>query len=137
MVPNPADGIPWIGLLIVHAGRQGRGLGREAVRAIERRLARDGWPELRLAVLASNPRARRFWERLGYRQVDGCWRAYDGRARAGATLGKAIGRRRAAVRTYRSQAPGGGSPGSGPGLAAIAIRASGIVATATGRVPRR
>jgi RimJ/RimL family protein N-acetyltransferase len=93
LVPNPADGIPWIGLLILRADRQGRGLGREAATAIERRLARDGWAEVRLAVLATNPRARRFWERLGYRQVDGCWRAYDGRARAGATLGKVLRRR--------------------------------------------
>jgi RimJ/RimL family protein N-acetyltransferase len=96
-VPNPADGIPWIGLLIIRSDCQGRGLGREAATAIERRLARYGWPEVRLAVLASNPRARRFWERLGYRQVDGPWRAYDGRARAGATLGKALTRRRASA----------------------------------------
>lgn len=90
VVPNPADGVPWIGLLIIRADRQNRGLGREAAVALERTLARDGWPEVRLAVLAANPRARRFWERLGYRQIDGCWRAYDGRARAGATLGKTL-----------------------------------------------
>ncbi len=91
VVPNPSDGVPWVGLLIIRADRQNRGLGREAATAIERVLARDGWREVRLAVLASNPRARRFWERLGYRELDGCWRGYDGRAGAGATLARPLG----------------------------------------------
>lgn len=112
-VPNPADGVPWIGLLIIRADRQNRGLGREAATAIERTLARDGWPEARLAVLAANPRARRFWERLGYRELDGCWRAYDGRARAGVTLSKALTRGHAVTRP--SDQPGASGPGaSGP-----------------------
>ena len=95
VVPNPSDGVPWVGLLIIRADRQNRGLGRETATAVERTLARDGWPEVRLAVLASNPRARRFWERLGYRELDGCWRAYNGRARAGVTLAKALASARA------------------------------------------
>jgi RimJ/RimL family protein N-acetyltransferase len=54
LVPNPADGVPWIGLLIVAADRQDAGLGGEAASALERLLERQGWPEVRLNVLVAN-----------------------------------------------------------------------------------
>ncbi len=75
LVPNPLDGTPWIALLIIAADHQGLGLGTEAALALERLLARAGWSEVRLSVLVDNPRALRFWQRLGYRELAGVWRA--------------------------------------------------------------
>ncbi len=92
-VPNPVDSVPWIGLLIVAADRQDEGFGSEAAWALERLLARQGWPEVRLNVLVANPRARRFWERLGYRELQGAWRAYNGQRQATVTLGKLLAER--------------------------------------------
>ncbi len=66
LTPNPDDQVPWIGLLILDARHQRRGLGSEAVEALERSLADDGWSNLRLNALTALPDARRFWERLGY-----------------------------------------------------------------------
>jgi RimJ/RimL family protein N-acetyltransferase len=57
---------PWIGLLIVDGQRQGSGLGTEAALALEKHLLKEGWTDIRLTVLQALPRARRFWERLGY-----------------------------------------------------------------------
>ena len=78
LIPNPVDRVPWIGVLVIEADRQRIGFGSEAAEAIEQLVAGLGWGEIRLNVLATNPGARRFWERLGYREVSGTWRAYDG-----------------------------------------------------------
>ena len=94
LVPNPADGVPWIGLLILRADRQGLGLGSEAATALARALAREGWPAVRLAVALGDLRARRFWERLGYRELAGAPRPYDGRERATVTLARRLRCRR-------------------------------------------
>jgi len=66
LVPNPVDGIPWISVLALAADHQNLGLGTEAALGLEGLLARAGWSEVRLSVLADNPRALRFWQRLGY-----------------------------------------------------------------------
>ena len=91
LVPNPADGVPWIGLLILRADRQGLGLGTEAAAAMERWLARAGRPAVRLAVARGEIRARRFWERLGFRELAGAPRPYDGRERTTVVLAKRLG----------------------------------------------
>jgi RimJ/RimL family protein N-acetyltransferase len=65
--PLERAGCPWIGLLLLHDARQGQGIGAEAAALLAEMLAAEGWPEIRLSVLRANLRARRFWERQGYR----------------------------------------------------------------------
>jgi RimJ/RimL family protein N-acetyltransferase len=65
---NPNDGHPWIGLLMVDRGLQGRGLGREAAGAAEELLA--GGPAVRAGVIPANDGAVAFWQRLGYVEVE-------------------------------------------------------------------
>ena len=65
LVPH-TDGFPWIGLLIIHAGHQGQGLGRETALSVEAALAAEGWSDVRLGVLKNNERALPFWENCGY-----------------------------------------------------------------------
>lgn len=77
LMPNPVDRVPWIGVLVIEADRQRMGFGSEAAEVIEQLAASLGWSEIRVNVLAANSGARRFWERLGYREVPGTWRAYD------------------------------------------------------------
>ncbi|MEU8002365.1 GNAT family N-acetyltransferase [Catellatospora sp. NPDC049111] len=67
---HPVDGFPWIGLLMVDARRQGRGLGREVAEEVHERLRRAGRPGVRLAVLVNNPAALAFWTRLDYTEID-------------------------------------------------------------------
>jgi len=57
---------PWIGLLIISGEHQSQGLGSEAATALEKHLMAEGWADVRLAVLQALPKARRFWERLGF-----------------------------------------------------------------------
>lgn len=51
----------------LEADPQGRGTGTALIAAAEAIAARNGHPALGLAVEPSNPRARRLYERLGYR----------------------------------------------------------------------
>ncbi len=108
-VPNPSDGVPWIGLLVLHRDAQGRGLGTETVRAIEARLRRLGWFDIRLCVHRANAGALRFWARLGYRPARDAWRAYDISPASMTILSKAIaagrGRRIAEPVVRRSPTP--------------------------------
>ncbi|MFJ4850877.1 MULTISPECIES: GNAT family N-acetyltransferase [unclassified Streptomyces] len=68
--PDPLDPYPWIGLLMVHGGRQRTGLGRELAGRVEERLRAAGRDGVRLAVLEGNPGGLAFWTALGYRVVD-------------------------------------------------------------------
>jgi GNAT superfamily N-acetyltransferase len=61
LVPNPDDQLPWVGLLLIDADRQRRGLGTEVVNAIEDFLTGAGWNRVRLNVLTALPGPRRFW----------------------------------------------------------------------------
>lgn len=51
---NPADGNPWIGLLIVHARRQREGIAAEVLELLCSRLRALGASSVRAAVIARN-----------------------------------------------------------------------------------
>ncbi|MER5753044.1 bifunctional GNAT family N-acetyltransferase/NUDIX hydrolase [Streptomyces sp. NPDC002088] len=68
--PDPADPDPWIGLLMVDAGVQRQGYGRELAVAVEERFRAAGRSAVRLAVLDNNPAGLAFWTALGYEVVD-------------------------------------------------------------------
>ncbi|MFD2687051.1 GNAT family N-acetyltransferase [Streptomyces phyllanthi] len=68
--PDPVDPDPWIGLLLIDAGEQRKGYGREAVGLVEERFRAGGRSAVRLAVLDNNPRALAFWTSLGYEVID-------------------------------------------------------------------
>ncbi|MDL2234441.1 GNAT family N-acetyltransferase [Ruminococcaceae bacterium OttesenSCG-928-L11] len=59
----------WIGLLLVHQGLQGQGIGRAIAEAAEQAAVAKGYNRMGLGVIASNTNAIAFWERLGYRTV--------------------------------------------------------------------
>lgn len=88
LVPNPADEVPWISLLVIAADVQNRGLGTETAHRLERFLENQGWREVRLGVIAANAGALRFWQRLGYRELPGAWRSYNGMPHRMVTLAR-------------------------------------------------
>ncbi|WP_315906800.1 GNAT family N-acetyltransferase [Priestia koreensis] len=65
MEKNPNDGQFWIGALLIHEAYHGYSFGTQAYLAFEAELP-DTLPAIRLGVLKSNPRAKVFWERLGF-----------------------------------------------------------------------
>ena len=88
--PGPGNEAPWISALVIDPERRGQGLGTEVARRLERIASRAGWETVRLNVLADSPGALRFWRRLGYRDVPGSWRAYNGSAAGTITLERSI-----------------------------------------------
>ncbi len=71
-------------------------IGGETVAALESALVRGGWDAVCLSVVASNERGRRFWERLGYREIPDAWHAYNGHRPVEIVMRHAIGRGAAA-----------------------------------------
>ena len=67
---HPRDGVPWIGLLELHADVQRQGYGREAAGALAQWARERGAPALRLGVDDGNDAALAFWTSLGYVEVD-------------------------------------------------------------------
>lgn len=67
--PDPADPDPWIGLLMIDAGVQRLGYGRQLAELVENRLRTGGRTAVRLAVLDGNTRALAFWTALGYEPI--------------------------------------------------------------------
>ncbi|MET9664057.1 GNAT family N-acetyltransferase [Streptomyces sp. NPDC006475] len=67
---HPVDGLPWIGLLMIHGDLHGRGVGGTLAGMAEQRFSHEGREGLRLAVLESNEPALRFWESRGWRECD-------------------------------------------------------------------
>ncbi|MET8509174.1 GNAT family N-acetyltransferase [Streptomyces sp. NPDC004787] len=66
---HPADGYPWIGLLMVH-GRQHRlGIGRQLTETVEERFRKQGHNGIRLAVLENTPKSLAFWTSMGWQEV--------------------------------------------------------------------
>ncbi|MFJ8107495.1 GNAT family N-acetyltransferase [Streptomyces sp. NPDC096132] len=94
--PDPADPDPWIGLLVVDAGRHGEGHGRRIVEGVEDRFRGDGRTAVRLAVLDANPKGLAFWTALGYEVID--HRSDRQLGRACAVLRKQLRRERPAAR---------------------------------------
>ena len=62
----PDVGDATVNLLLVHGALQSRGFGAAAVAALEMRV-RGRARRVLASIYGSNPRAKRFWERLGYR----------------------------------------------------------------------
>jgi RimJ/RimL family protein N-acetyltransferase len=67
---HPRDHVPWIGLLEVHRHEQRKGFGREVVDALAGWVRERGAPALRLGVDEGNDAAWRFWQRMGFQQVE-------------------------------------------------------------------
>lgn len=70
LAEHPTDGLPWIGLLLVHGDLRRKGIGRSLAGLVEERFGggkRDG---IRLAVLENNPAALVFWSSLGWQEID-------------------------------------------------------------------
>jgi RimJ/RimL family protein N-acetyltransferase len=68
---NPADGLPWIGLLMVHGRLQRQGIGGALARGVAATgCAALGWTRVRLCVLDENRPALSFWRGLGFQKVD-------------------------------------------------------------------
>ncbi|WP_443046717.1 GNAT family N-acetyltransferase [Streptomyces sp. DSM 40750] len=68
--PDPADPDPWIGLMLIDAGAQRRGYGRQLAALVEERFRQAGRTAVRLAVLDNNPGALAFWTSLGYEVIE-------------------------------------------------------------------
>lgn len=69
-VDRDADGIPSIGLVLVHGRQQRRGYGREAVRGLIATGRESGWTRLRASALACDPATTGLYEALGMRRTD-------------------------------------------------------------------
>jgi len=65
----PEPGVAHVALLLLRESLQGRGLGREAVTALEEALRAAAFAAVRLSVTDENDAARAFWERVGYAPV--------------------------------------------------------------------
>lgn len=57
----------YMGLLMLDPAERGAGLGRRVAEHVIAEARADNAPCIRIAVLDANPKALRFWERLGYR----------------------------------------------------------------------
>jgi ribosomal protein S18 acetylase RimI-like enzyme len=59
-------------LLMIRAGQRGRGLGEAVVRWLEEQIRQDGRARtIESGVQVNNPRAQRFWLRMGFEIVSG------------------------------------------------------------------
>lgn len=56
----------WVGLMLLDPAYRGRGIGRTVVTQIKAHAREAGTNMLKLAVLAANPRALKFWRREGF-----------------------------------------------------------------------
>lgn len=70
IVVAESGGVAYVPELAVHPDRQGQGYGSELLAELRRRLSADGYEELRLTVRASDERARNFYDRHGFRQLE-------------------------------------------------------------------
>lgn len=61
----PNEGDATVNLLLIRSDLQSRGIGRACARVLEQRLAGQA-RRLLASIYGSNPRARQFWQRLGY-----------------------------------------------------------------------
>jgi RimJ/RimL family protein N-acetyltransferase len=68
-VDRDADGIPSIGLVLVHGGHQRKGYGREAVECLIAAGRESGWKRVRAGALAGDPATTGLYEALGLRRT--------------------------------------------------------------------
>lgn len=55
----------FIGLFLVAAAYQGRGVGSKIVSSCFKQLAAEGYTHVRLGYVKTNPQAKSFWQKLG------------------------------------------------------------------------
>jgi RimJ/RimL family protein N-acetyltransferase len=67
---SPADGLPWIGLVLIDGAQQRRGFGAEAVGAVAAHLESAGYGSLRVAVLRRNEPGLGFARSIGFVAYD-------------------------------------------------------------------
>jgi RimJ/RimL family protein N-acetyltransferase len=67
---SDTDGMPWLGLLMIHRDCQRRGFGRESAEGFLQWAVSQGWPEVRLGVVEENRDALPFWRALGFREYE-------------------------------------------------------------------
>jgi RimJ/RimL family protein N-acetyltransferase len=66
---SPADGYPWIGLVLVDRDRQRHGIGTEAVGAVAAHLRQQGHAVVRMAVMEGNEAGLAFARSAGFEAV--------------------------------------------------------------------
>lgn len=66
----PEPGVWFLGLLLLDPAHRDQGLGTGRYRAFERWAQQFGAQEIRLWVAEQNPAASRFWQRLGFLQIE-------------------------------------------------------------------
>ncbi len=63
---SPGDGCAWVGLVMVHADHQRRGLATEALQALSEQAQRDGRPAVRMGVMRDDPSGMAFAGQAGF-----------------------------------------------------------------------
>ncbi len=66
---SPADGYPWIGLVLIHGAHQRCGFGSEAVAAVTANLAGEGHVAVRMAVLEESVAGLAFARATGFTEL--------------------------------------------------------------------
>jgi RimJ/RimL family protein N-acetyltransferase len=67
---NPNDGVPWIGLVMIHADHQRRGLAAEAIAGLAEHGRSHGWTRLREGVIEGNDAGMALALAAGMREVE-------------------------------------------------------------------
>lgn len=62
----PHSGVWYVGLLLLSPELRGNGYGKKLWEAIEQQIEKMGASEVKLIVQEQNPKARKFWERMGF-----------------------------------------------------------------------
>jgi RimJ/RimL family protein N-acetyltransferase len=70
MDENPSDGAPWLGLIMIHAGHQRRGLGAEAIAGLADYGRAAGWTRLREGVIEGNDAGMALARSAGMHEVE-------------------------------------------------------------------
>jgi ribosomal protein S18 acetylase RimI-like enzyme len=66
----PGENILWIGLLLIHPDMRGKGLGRKIIQSLTEVLKRTEFTEIQLGVLKENQAGYKFWQNIGFQQID-------------------------------------------------------------------
>lgn len=70
MDENPNDATPWIGLIMIHADHQRRGLGAEAIAGLAEHGRSCGWTRLREGVIEGNDAGLALALAAGMREIE-------------------------------------------------------------------